>query len=66
MTGNEWIKETGIEMVQSFATLFKRVEGENKISMQWKKTKIKSVYKRGNKQKDTRKSKMDISNEHSM
>ena len=66
MTGNEWIKETGSEMVQSLATLFNRVEGENKISMQWKETKIKSVYKRGNKQKDTRKSKRDICNEHSM
>ena len=66
MTGNEWIKETVSEMVQSLATLFNRVEGENKISMQWKETKIKSVYKRGNKQKDTRKSKRDICNEHSM
>ena len=33
-------------MVQSLATLFKRVE-EKEIPIQWRETKAKSVYKRG-------------------
>ena len=44
----EWIKEGGSEMVQNLATLFNRVEEENKIPIQWRETKIKSVYKGGN------------------
>ena len=47
----QWIKEGGNEMVQSLATLFNRVEEENKILIQWKETKIKSVYKGGNKER---------------
>ena len=35
-------------MVQNLATLFNRVEEENKIPIQWRETKIKSVYKGGN------------------
>ena len=38
-------------MVQSLAILFNRVEQENKIPMQWMETKIKSVYKGGNKER---------------
>ena len=45
----EWIKESGDGMVHRLATLFNRVEEENKIPMQWGKTKIKSTYKEGNK-----------------
>ena len=45
------MKEGGSEMVQSLATLFKRVEEGNKIPIQWKRKKIKSVYKRGNKER---------------
>ena len=37
-------------MVQSVATLFNRVEKENKIPEEWRETKIKSVYKSGNKE----------------
>ena len=47
----EWIKEGGSEMVQSLATLFNREEEENKIPVQWRETKIRSVYKGGNKEK---------------
>ena len=47
----EWIKEEGSEMVQSLATLFNREEEENKIPVQWRETKIRSVYKGGNKEK---------------
>ena len=47
----EWIKEGGSEMVQSLAILFNRVEEENKIPIQWRETKIKSVYKGGNKER---------------
>ena len=32
----EWIKEERSEMVQSLATLFNRVEEENKIPIQWR------------------------------
>ena len=39
------------EMVQSLAILFNRVEEENKIPIQWRETKIKSVYKGGNKER---------------
>ena len=35
-------------MVQNLATLFNRAEEENKIPIQWRETKIKSVYKGGN------------------
>ena len=45
------MKEGGSEIVQSLATLFKRVEEENKIPIQWRGKKIKSVYKRGNKER---------------
>ena len=38
------------EMVQSLAILFNRVEEENKIPIQWKETKVKSVYKGRNKE----------------
>ena len=38
-------------MVQSLAILFNRVEEENKIPIQWRETKIKSVYKGGNKER---------------
>ena len=41
----EWIKEGGIEMVWSLATLFNRVEEEKIIPAQGTETKIKSVYK---------------------
>ena len=44
----EWIKEGGSGMVQNLATLFNRAEEENKIPIQWRETKIKSVYKGGN------------------
>ena len=47
----EWIKEGGSEMVQSLAILFNRVEEENKLPIQWRETKIKSVYKGGNKER---------------
>ena len=47
----EWIKEGRSEMVQSLAILFKRVEEENKCPLQWKKTKIKLVYKGRNKER---------------
>ena len=47
----EWIKEGGSEMVQSLVILFNRVEEENKLPIQWKETKIKSVYKGGNKER---------------
>ena len=47
----EWIKEGGSEMVQSLAILFNRVEKENKIPIQWRVTKIKSVYKGRNKER---------------
>ena len=47
----ECIKEGGSEMVQSLAILFNRVEEENKLPIQWRETKIKSVYKGGNKER---------------
>ena len=46
----KWIKERGSKMVQSLATLFNRVDEENKIPIQLKETKIKSIYKGGNKE----------------
>ena len=42
---SEWIKEGGIEMMWSLATLFNRVEEEKIIPAQGTETKIKSVYK---------------------
>ena len=45
----EWTKEGGYKMVHSLATLFIRIEEEKKILIQWKETKIKSVYNGGNK-----------------
>ena len=59
------MKEGGSEMVQSLATLFKRVEEGNKIPIQWKRKKIKSVYKRGNKER-IQESQRDFSDEHSI
>ena len=47
----EWRKEEGEVMAQSLATLFNRVEEENKIRIKWRETKIKSVYKGGNKER---------------
>ena len=47
----EWTKEAGSKMVQSLAILFNRVEEENKILMQQRETKLKSVYKGGNKER---------------
>ena len=47
-------------MVQSLAIPLNRVEEENKIPIQWRET------KKEEKRKDTRKSKRDISDEHSM
>ena len=38
-------------MAQSLATLFNREGEENKIPIQWRETKIKSVYKGGNKER---------------
>ena len=38
-------------MVQNLAILFNWVEEENKIPIQWKETKIKSVYKGENKER---------------
>ena len=46
----EWIKEGGSEVLQSLAILFNRVKEENKIPIQWKETKVKSVYKGRNKE----------------
>ena len=45
----EQIKEGGEETIPSIATLFNKVEEENKILIQWRETKINSVYTRGNK-----------------
>ena len=45
----EQIKEGGSEMVQSLVTLFDRVEEKNKTPIQQRETKVKSVYKAGNK-----------------
>ena len=59
------MKEGGSEIVQSLATLFKRVEEENKIPIQWRGKKIKSVYKRGNKER-IQESQRDFSDEHSI
>ena len=43
----EWIKGGGDEMVQSLATLFNRINKKT-IPIQWRETKIKSIYKGGN------------------
>ena len=45
----ERIKEGRSEMVQSLVTLFDRVEEKNKTAIQQRETKVKSVYKGGNK-----------------
>ena len=47
----EYIKEGGSEMVQSLPILFNRVEEENKLPIQWRETKTKSVYKGRNKER---------------
>ena len=47
----EWIKEGGSKMVHSLEILFNSVEEENKIPIQLGETKIKSVYKGGNKER---------------
>ena len=47
----EWIKEGGSKMVHSLEILFNSVEEENKIPIQLRETKIKSVYKGGNKER---------------
>ena len=47
----EWIKEGGEEMVKSLAVLYNRMEMEKKVPAQWRKTKIKSTYKGGNREK---------------
>ena len=47
----KWTKEGGSKMVQSLAILFNRVEEENKILIQQRETKLKSVYKGGNKER---------------
>ena len=46
-------------MVQHLTTLFNRVEEEDKIPIKWSETKIKSLYKGGNKEK-IQKSERDI------
>ena len=38
-------------MVQNLTTLFNRVEEGDKIPIKWSETKIKSLYKEGNKEK---------------
>ena len=55
----EWIKEGGSEVLQSLAILFNRVKEENKIPIQWKETKVKSVYK-GRKKERTQESQRRI------
>ena len=42
----EWLKERD-EMVESLTTIFSRVEQERQISLQWRETTIKSLYKGG-------------------
>ena len=43
----EWLKEGGDEMIESLTTIFNRVEEETQISLQWRETAIKSLYKGG-------------------
>ena len=45
----ERIKEGRSEMALSLVTLFDRVEEKNKTAIQQRETKVKSVYKGGNK-----------------
>ena len=45
------IKEGGEEMVQCLANIFNRVKEENKIPIHGRKTKLKSIYQGGNKER---------------
>ena len=43
----EWLKEGGVEMIESLTTIFNRVEEEGHIPLQLIETSIKSLYKKG-------------------
>ena len=43
----EWLKEGGVEMIESLTTIFNRVEEEGHIPLQLRETSIKSLYKGG-------------------
>ena len=45
------MRRNGDEMARCLATLFNRVDDEMQFPIQWKKTKIKSVYKGTNKER---------------
>ena len=44
---SEWLKEGGDEMIENLTAIFNRVEEEGQIPLQWRETKIKSLYKGG-------------------
>ena len=45
------MRRNGDEMARCLATLFNRVDDEKQLPIQWKETKIKSVYKGTNKER---------------
>ena len=62
----EQLKEGGNEMMESLTTIFNRAEEEGQISLQWRETSIKPLYRRWIKRKNSEKPERYFHNKHSV